>query len=120
MTESRYLLERRAKMTWKAKIKPKEPEKRKELPKRSAKMKVTVKELKKLYASFLKKHPFCEIQGPGCKKIAVCAHHTEGRLPSKILDTTKWVASCAPCNLWVEENHKEAEKKGFKKSKFKK
>ena len=118
--ESRYLLERRAKMTGKAEIKPVEAKKSKPIAKRSAKMKGTVKELKKLYAQFLKKHPFCEIQGPNCKKIAVCAHHTEGRLPSKILDTTKWVASCAPGNLWVEENHKEAEKKGFKKSKFSK
>jgi hypothetical protein len=99
-------------------VKVKMPKPPKEIPKRSDNQKVVIAELKKLYPVFLKKHPTCEIDGPGCTQKATCAHHTEGRLPSKVLDTTKWVASCTPCNTWVEVHHAEAAKKGFKKSKF--
>lgn len=85
---------------------------------RSDNMKKVVAELKKLYPIFLRKHPKCEIQGPNCTGKATCVHHSEGRLPSKILDQTKWIASCAADNLWCETDHAEAAKKGVKKSKF--
>ena len=99
-------------------IKVKAPKPSKEIPKRSDKQKEIMAELKKLYPIFLAKHKTCEIDGPECTKIATIIHHTEGRLPSKVMDSTKWVASCAPCNSWVESHHAEAAKRGFKKSKF--
>jgi hypothetical protein len=93
---------------------PKEPNKR------SATQKHIIAELKRLYPLFLATRKRCEIQGPNCTGKATCAHHTEGRLPSVVLDTTKWKASCSACNLWCETHHADAAKKGMKKSKFKK
>lgn len=99
-------------------FKVKMPKPVKAIPKKSKTNKFITSELKKLYPIFLAKHKVCEIQGPGCTGKATAAHHSEGRLPSKVLDITKWVACCAPCNLWCETHHGEAQKKGFKKSKF--
>lgn len=99
-------------------VKVKPPKPAKEIPKRSEKQTTVMAELKKLYPIFLAKHKTCEIDGPECTKKPSCIHHTEGRLPSKVLDSTKWVASCEKCNLWCETHHAEAAKKGFKKSKF--
>lgn len=94
------------------------PKMPKEIPKKSDPQKFITAELKKLYVIFLRKHKKCEIQGPNCTGKATCAHHTEGRLPSKVLNTTLWKASCAHCNTWCETHHADAAKKGFKKSKF--
>lgn len=102
--------------TLKANKKPKN----KGIPKRSEKQKDIIKELKNLYPVFLKSKPLCEIQGPKCTVKATCVHHSEGRLPSKVLLMSKWYASCYPCNLWCETHHKAAAEAGFKKSKFKK
>lgn len=99
-------------------IKVKAPKVPKPAKKRSEKMKKIVAELKKLYPLFLLKHRGCQIKGPDCTRIATVVHHTEGRLPSKILDQSKWMASCAICNMWVEQADGEARKKGIKKSKF--
>lgn len=99
-------------------IKVRAPKVPKAVNKRSEKQKGVIAELKKLYPIFLSKRKTCEIQGPECTVKATCIHHTEGRLPSKVLDSTKWVASCEKCNLWCETHHADAAKKGFKKSKF--
>lgn len=99
-------------------VKVKMPKPAKPIPKQSDTQKFINTELKKLYPIFLSKHPNCEIQGPNCTGKATCAHHSEGRLLSKVLDVTKWVPSCSNCNTWCETNHADAAKKGFKKSKF--
>ena len=90
----------------------------KEINKVSEKRKDINQALKTIYPLFLAKHPKCEIGSPNCTKDATCIHHTEGRLPSKVLDQTTWKASCYPCNLWVEENDATARELGHKKSKF--
>jgi hypothetical protein len=99
-------------------LKVKSPKPIKQIAKRSNNQKAIMAELKKLYPIFLAKNKKCAIEGPGCTKEATCIHHTEGRLPSKIMLTGLWVASCSSCNLWCETHHAEAAKKGFKKSKF--
>lgn len=74
-------------------------------------------QLKKMYPVFLSTRKRCEIDGPNCTKKSTCIHHTEGRAQSIVLDATKWMASCGPCNSWVESADAEARAKGFKKSK---
>ncbi len=85
----------------------------KKINKVSEKMKTIKAELKKLYPVFLKKHPVCQLNTPDCKKKATCIHHTKGR-GKNVLNQGTWMASCTPCNLWVETNHGQAEKAGLK------
>lgn len=99
-------------------IKVKSPKPLKPIKKRGDDMRVIMTELGKLVNIFLTKHKNCEIQGPECTGKATCVHHSEGRLRSKILDVSKFVASCSWCNGWVERADGIARKKGFKKSKF--
>ena len=95
-------------------VKPK-----KEIPKRSDKMKETMKELKKLYPVFLAKHPNCEVKlSPKCTKKATCIHHKNGRLKENILNVETFMASCETCNLYVETHSALAKEKGVKSSKF--
>lgn len=82
--------------------------------KESSKIKEVKKELKKLYPVLLAQRPICEIKSPVCTKKATCLHHIEGRGINEVTDPNKMVTSCQPCNNWVEENHAEAEKMGFK------
>jgi hypothetical protein len=90
----------------------------KALNKISEKRKDINQALRTIYPSFLAKHSKCEIKSPECTKIATVIHHVEGRLPSKVLDQTTWMASCTRCNIYVEENDGWARDRGFKKSKF--
>lgn len=114
----KYLLERRALKNGKAKPKPAKP--KKPLNKRSIKLKKSISTLIKLYKLFLAKHQVCEISGPTCTHKATTPHHSEGRVGKNLMDTTKWIPSCAPCNLWCETNSKEAKMKGVSKSRLKK
>ena len=99
---------------------PKEIKVKKEIAKVSPKMKIIKAELKRQYPLFLAANPLCGIKSPVCTVQATCAHRLQGRGVNEILDQSKWMASCAMCNLWVEEKHSEAEAKGFKLSRHKK
>jgi len=63
----------------------------------------------------------CAIKSPGCLGMASGMHHVEGKdTPEKLLNKEEMIPACSYCNLiWVEENHAEAEKLGFKKSRMK-
>jgi len=99
--------------------KPKKVKKdKKPLAKRSAKQKAVMAELKKLYPIFLQAHPRCEIKGPNCQGEATCVHHSEGRGLMQVKKQSSWIASCGPCNSWVEKDDKKARELGLKKSKF--
>jgi hypothetical protein len=89
----------------------------KPIEKRSEKMKAIMKLLKPLYAIFLKSHPDCEIKSEVCRGKAVCIHHTEGR-GKKLLDQQTWLASCGPCNSYVESHDEWARERGFKKQRI--
>jgi hypothetical protein len=96
------------------------PEKEKQPPpKRSDKMKDIVALLRKGYARFLKKNPFCKIKSPVCTKVATVINHTRGRTEDVILDEAWWEASCPACNGYIEEHDAWARKHGHKVSKFK-
>lgn len=81
--------------------------KRYRIPNRSKSMKEKMKEYKPLVKSFLEKHPLCEIKSPECTVVAVCVHHTKRR-GSNLMNEKYFKASCARCNIWVEEHPKEA------------
>lgn len=99
---------------------PKEKKAAAPIPKRSASMKEFMKEYKPKVKAFLAKeeNQICGMKLDGCAVQAVCVHHAEGRIGSKLLDESTWIPSCAPCNLGVEINDKLAREKGFKRSRL--
>lgn len=64
----------------------------------------------------------CAIRSPGCTGAATGIHHLKGKSSTELLlDERYWVPACGYCNtIWVEENHAEAVKNGFKLSRLKK
>lgn len=62
--------------------------------------------------------PVCEINSPVCTYYATCGHHVAGRIGKNLLDKSKNIPACYPCNLYVEENDAWARDNGFKTSKF--
>lgn len=91
---------------------------KKPLNKKSSKKKAVDKELKKLAPIFLAKHPNCEIKSPVCTGAATIVHHRKGRGKVDVTNVKTFVASCPPCNGWVESNDKKARDQGHKVSKF--
>lgn len=87
---------------------------------RSEKMRGIISALRPLYDAFLKDKEECEIKSPVCTGQPQCVHHEEGRGVKVILDQTKWKASCAACNGWVENKDAEAQEMGVKRSRHKK
>lgn len=63
---------------------------------------------------FLEDHPECEIQSPECTFVSTVIHHTNGRENERLLDQRDWKASCARCNIVVEEKSKWAYDNGHK------
>lgn len=74
----------------------------------------TEKERQAKYRPIAKKfrdeHPECEIQSPVCTFFTQVVHHSRGKLGDLLTDVENFIASCASCNLWVEENHSQAVK----------
>jgi hypothetical protein len=60
----------------------------------------------------------CEIKSPVCTYHATCGHHVAGRIGKNLLDKSRNIPACYPCNLYVEENDAWARENGFKVSKF--
>lgn len=91
----------------------KENKPRKEIPKRSEKLKDEMKEYKKEVKIFLSRpeNEMCLIQSPVCTKKATCVHHKKRR--GKNLRNEKYQEpACEPCNLYVEEHPKWAYENG--------
>lgn len=86
--------------------------------KKSANKRAVDRELKKLVPIFLEKHPECEIKSPVCTGEATIVHHRKGRGKVDVTNVKTFVASCPPCNGWVEANDKKARDQGHKVSKF--
>jgi hypothetical protein len=62
---------------------------------------------------FLKQHPNCKCNLPGCTGVATQVHHMAGRVGELYLDTTKWLPVCHHCHHWVELHPEEAKELGF-------
>lgn len=115
---SRYLEERRRRM-W-GELPAPAPKPRKAIPKVSEKRKVLNKQYSAESVPFWKGKD-CEIKAPGCRKKAQGIHHIWGKVNSNdLMDKSGWMRACNSCNTWVEANHAEAERLGFKKSRLNK
>lgn len=115
--ESQYLINRRNQMLG---IKPKAPPKgknpdkpKKEIPKRSKKMKGVIKEVKKLYEIYLAKpeNQICLIQSPVCTKVATVVNHKRRR-GANIANVKDWEPCCPACNGYIENHTSWAVKNG--------
>jgi hypothetical protein len=53
---------------------------------------------------FLIANPVCQIKSPECTHYSTVVHHTKGRENKLLLLMRYWKASCARCNIYVEEN----------------
>lgn len=87
---------------------------------KSEKMRIELKKYIPAAKEFLARpeNKECKIKMPGCSGLAVCVHHSAGRIGIKLHDQADWVPSCANCNLRVEIKDLEARSKGFKKSRL--
>jgi nitrate/TMAO reductase-like tetraheme cytochrome c subunit len=66
-----------------------------------------------LREKFLKHHPMCEANLPGCSLNAHDIHHSKGRTGNLMLDDTEFVAVCRSCHTWIHENPKQAKELGL-------
>ena len=75
------------------------------------------RELRRYYAlrrAYLRAHPFCEAMvDTFCKIRADQIHHMNGRNGGKLNETFWFLSVCLPCHEWIENNKKEARKKGL-------
>lgn len=81
--------------------------------------KTSDKQLKKLAEyrplrdKYLREHPYCEIQAPGCTNVTTELHHKKPRR-FHLCDVEVFCASCRNCNDFVEREHEWARQNGFK------
>lgn len=61
---------------------------------------------------FLKDHPVCQANLPGCQTAACEVHHKRGR-NKYYLDTTTWMACCHSCHVYIETHPDHAKELGF-------
>jgi hypothetical protein len=67
------------------------------------------KEYKPLAMAFRKEHPACQLKVPGiCTGKTQGIHHKRGKVGKLLIAVEHFLASCNPCNTWVEANHEEA------------
>ncbi len=87
----------------------------------SKKRKVQNKYYSQEKQKFLEGNPVCQIQSPVCVHVAAVIHHTNGREGERLNIVEDWMASCSPCNLYVEckEGTKWAYENGKKQHKHK-
>lgn len=67
---------------------------------------------------FLKDHPYCQAQLPGCMGKCDQIHHKKGKIGELYLDTKYWLALDFNCHRWIEEHPEEAKKLGFSESRL--
>ena len=112
-----YLLQRRAKMMGKEIVEV--AKKKTKIKPLSDKRKVLQKEYRAKVKAMMKENDRCGIKAPGCSGKASGLHHLCKRSAKNLLEDSNLIRSCSSCNLWVEENDKQARDLGFVKSKFK-
>ena len=59
-----------------------------------------------LRKEWLPNHPDCEANLSGCTKESTQVHHKQGREGDLLLDTTKWLAICDNCHIFITDNSK--------------
>lgn len=116
--ESEYLLQRRARMMGLSKPEPEK--KKKPIAHFSKKREKKQREYRKIVSKMLDENNRCQVEAPGCTKIANGLHHVVKRSPRNLLDENNLIPCCNKCNLWIEENSQLSMQFGLVKSKFKK
>jgi len=82
----------------------------------SDKQKNLLNQYGKVRAQFLKEHPCCEVNLPGCSEChpsLMQVHHRAGRIGSLLLDKTKFLAVCYSCHIFLEAHPLLAYEKGW-------
>lgn len=75
-------------------------------------------EYSKKRKNFLDKHPMCEAHLPGiCSQKAIQVHHKGGRIGTRYLDDTTWLAVCHECHHWIETHPEQAREMGLSTTK---
>ena len=75
----------------------------------------------RLRLKFVEEHPFCEFSmsgypstyTPSCTNRTVSIHHMKGQHYKIMNDTRYWLATCQEHHAWIEDNKKEARKRGL-------
>lgn len=89
----------------------------KEIKKVSTRMQKLNAAYKILRDLFMKSHPKCEANLPGCKIKSTECHHVRGR-GQYYLDDSTYLALCTPCHKWINEHNEAALEMGFCKSRL--
>ncbi len=89
---------------------PREKKKRKRIPPISEKKKHELKVYKKIRDQFLNENTICE---KCLEKHSDQVHHQKGRQGHLLIDTSYFMAVCAPCHRHIEENPLESLKMGW-------
>ena len=84
----------------------------------SEKRKVVNREYDNIKKEILGADNLCKIKSPACTGIAQGLNHTVKRSPSNLTKRSNLVASCNPCNNFLESNSKWALTNGHTISKF--
>lgn len=90
-----------------------EVKKRKPINKVGAKMKERLRLYYKVRETYLDGNIGCEAKLGGCNGTATDIHHKCGRTGDLLFDMDYFLAVCRPCHNWIEENPKEAKKRGL-------
>ncbi len=93
--------------------KSKGKEKRSIIPLKSVKQLNRDIEYAKLRKKWITEHKICEAHLKGCKQAANQVHHKQGREGSLMLDTSKWLAVCHNCHMWITEHSNESIEMGL-------
>lgn len=81
------------------------------ISKKRQKQEVAYQVLRKVY---LATHPACEAKiSKECAGLSNQVHHMAGRIGELLNDDTKFLATCGPCHMWIENNRIAAIELGF-------
>jgi len=89
------------------------------IPKQSKKRIKEQAEYVKAVKEIITDETVCKIGAPGCTRIPSGLHHLQKRSPGNLTKKSNVIPCCSSCNLWIEENSKQAKEQGFTISKFK-
>lgn len=92
---------------------PRQNKKPKPIKPISEKRKEENKEYKISRLKYLLSHPKCEASLIVCTGYSTEIHHSEGRVGTNFLDSTKFLAVCHECHMWIELHPLEAKQLGL-------
>lgn len=67
---------------------------------------------------FMEKHLHCQARLSMCTFRATQVHHKRGRIGDNLLDQKTWLAVCASCHKFIEENPAKAKDLGLSENRL--